>query len=144
VFAAISSQVGLSRWWTTTVEADERVGGTVAFTFGGDFNPRMQITRLERPSTLAWECQGGYEPWASNTFRFQLADRDGGGTSPLFRQEYAQELSDVQYGTYNFNWAYYLESLRRYCDLGEGVPHQTAEVQLTTPRPPPHQDERRV
>ena len=78
---------------------------------------------LEEPSRLAWECVAGHEPWSANTFRFELTGRDGGGTSLLFRQEYAQELSDVQYGVYNFNWGYYLESLRRYCDTGQGAPY---------------------
>ena len=39
-----------------------------------------------------------------------------------FVQEYAQELSDETYGTYNFNWGYYLNSLKLLCETGEGTP----------------------
>jgi len=40
----------------------------------------------------------------------------------MFVQEYAQELSDEVYGTYNFNWGYYLGSLKRLCEEGIGTP----------------------
>ena len=39
-----------------------------------------------------------------------------------FTQEYAQELSDEVYGVYNFNWGYYLNSLKQLCEKGAGVP----------------------
>ena len=69
-----------------------------------------------------WRCVGGHEPWADNTFRFQLVDLDGGRTRLRFWQEYAVELPDDAYGTYNFNWGYYLESLRLLCVTDAGKP----------------------
>jgi hypothetical protein len=47
--------------------------------------------------------------------------RDG-ATKLRFRQEYANELSDDDYGTYNYNWGYYLEILRLYVEAGAGKP----------------------
>jgi hypothetical protein len=35
---------------------------------------------------------------------------------------HAGELSDETYGTYNFNWGYYLNSLKQRCDTGVGTP----------------------
>jgi hypothetical protein len=34
------------------------------------------------------------------------------------------ELADDYYGVYNFNWGYYLESLRLLCVTGTGKPFQ--------------------
>jgi uncharacterized protein YndB with AHSA1/START domain len=125
VFAALTSGEGLSGWWTTRVTADEKAGGLVEFTFGGDFNPKMRILELAAPGLLRWECVGGHAPWAGNTFRFELEEKDdGNGTVVRFWQEYARELSDYAYGTYNFNWGYYLESLRLFCETGSGKPFQ--------------------
>ena len=39
-----------------------------------------------------------------------------------FVQEYAQELSDEIYGTYNFTWGYDLYSLQLLCETGTGTP----------------------
>jgi len=43
-----------------------------------------------------------------------------------FTQIYANELDDVSYGIYNYNWGYYLDSLREYLEDGKGKPFQTA------------------
>ncbi len=62
------------------------------------------------------------EPWGAtdNTFEFALTERNG-ETLLQFTQEYAQELSDETYGTYNFNWGYYLNSLKLLCETGAGT-----------------------
>ena len=123
IFQALTTAEGLAGWWTTKVTAEPVVGAVVDFTFGGDFNPDMRVTELEPPSLVRWECVGGHEPWADNTFQFELAAKPG-GTIVRFWQEYARELSDDAYGTYNFNWGYYLESLRLLGETGTGKPYQ--------------------
>jgi len=121
VYAALITQKGLAGWWTTIVKAEERVGGVIEFTFDSEFGPRMEITQLQPPTMVAWECVGGHEPWLGNTFRFEIATQDP-GSRLRFRQDYSRELTDDQYGIYNFNWGYYLESLRLYCETGKGKP----------------------
>jgi steroid delta-isomerase-like uncharacterized protein len=98
-------------------------GGRIDFRFGPDFNPLMQVTAADPATGVRWECVGGVEQWADNTFEFALADHDG-ATRVRFRQEYATELSDDDYAVYNYNWAYYLESLRLYCTTGTGQPYR--------------------
>ena len=44
-------------------------------------------------------------------------------------RNYAVELDDDAYGIYNFNWGYYLESLRLYCTTGMGQPFPAARRQ---------------
>jgi hypothetical protein len=51
---------------------------------------------------------------------------DGGRTRVRFWQDYAVELADDYYGTYNFNWGYYLESLRLFCSTGTGKPFEAS------------------
>jgi hypothetical protein len=52
----------------------------------------------------------------------QLAPLEVGGTLVRFWQYYARELSDDAYGNYNFNWGYYLESLRLLTSARAGKP----------------------
>jgi uncharacterized protein YndB with AHSA1/START domain len=127
LWAALTEPAGLASWWSTRVETPPAtVGGRVEFTFGGDFNPVMEITRMEPGTELGWRCVAGHEPWADNDFRFQVVPIDGGRAKLRFWQEYAVELDDDYYGVYNFNWGYYLESLRLYCSTGAGKPYQVA------------------
>ncbi|HEX4700858.1 MAG TPA: SRPBCC domain-containing protein [Pseudonocardiaceae bacterium] len=121
VYTALTTGKGLASWWTTQVNAATEVGGTTTFTFSGDFNPGMRITELTPPEAVRWQCVTGHEPWTNNTFDFELAPTDT-GTRLRFWQHYALELPDDQYGIYNYNWGYYLDSLRMSCETGTGKP----------------------
>lgn len=121
VFGAITTQRGLSSWWSTRVDASDDARGRIHFTFRGDFNPVMEILDRRDDARVAWRCTAGHDPWKDNHFAFELKDQDG-RTQLTFTQDYAVELSDEAYGTYNYNWAYYLESLKQYCEDGHGKP----------------------
>jgi uncharacterized protein YndB with AHSA1/START domain len=121
VFRALTTQAGLSSWWSTEVAAEGRVGGTVRFRFLGDFHPEMEIVTLEEPAIVKWRCVAGHDNWRNNEFEFRLEEVEG-GTRLMFVQTYSRELDDVQYGTYNFNWGFYLDSLRLSCEEGKGKP----------------------
>jgi uncharacterized protein YndB with AHSA1/START domain len=123
VWSAITGGDGLAGWWSTKLRTTTpRVGEYIEFTFAGDFNPVMEITALASPRQLEWRCVAGHEPWSNGTFRFELVALDTGRTRLRFWQDYAVELSDDAYGVYNFNWGYYLESLRLLCTTGKGTP----------------------
>ena len=134
MFRALSTAAGLAGWWSTVVTASsEGVGGVVHFTFAGDFNPEMQITELDQSRSLGWRCIGGHGPWADNTFRFELVDHEA-GTRLRFWQHYAVELEDDYYGVYNYNWGYYLESLRLYVSTGQGKPFDATPAAVSAAR----------
>jgi uncharacterized protein YndB with AHSA1/START domain len=118
---ALVTLEGLSGWWTTDVTGETDEGGVIHFTFEGDFNPNMRVDESS-PGVVRWTCTGGHEPWDDNTFQFEFS-----GEAPVnfvMRQHYARELSDRAYGIYNFNWGYYLDSLRSLVESGSGKPFQ--------------------
>ena len=121
VYDALTTAEGLSKWWTTQVAIDAGTGGVIWFTFHGDFHPHMQQTALEPHRLVRWSCVAGHPNWQNNTFSFTLEERKD-ETLLGFVQEYAQELSDEVYGTYNFNWGYYLNSLKQLCETGMEMP----------------------
>jgi uncharacterized protein YndB with AHSA1/START domain len=120
VFRSITQRDRLSGWWTTGVGVD---GDLVHFTFEDPFHPVMRIIRRDEPRAIEWAFEGGHEPWNGSRFRFEIAQTND-GTTLLFRMTYGQELPDEQYGVYNYNWAYYLDSLRLLCEEGTGKPFQ--------------------
>ena len=83
----------------------------------------MKQTLLREAELVRWRCVAGHSNWQDNTFAFELRKTDG-ETSLRFIQEYKQELDDDIYGTYNFNWGYYLNSLKRHCEEGRGTPYE--------------------
>jgi uncharacterized protein YndB with AHSA1/START domain len=127
VWSALTEADRMAGWWSTELRTTKAaVGVQVEWIFADDFNPVMEITTLEEGRELGWRCVSGHEPWQDNTFRFEVASLEDGRTRLRFWQEYATELSDDAYGIYNFNWGYYLESLRLLCVTGAGKPFHPA------------------
>jgi uncharacterized protein YndB with AHSA1/START domain len=123
VWATLTESDRLAGWWSTKLETPAAaVGARVHWTFAGDFNPVMEIIGLDAPHELVWRCVAGHDPWQNSTFRFLVDPLDDGRTRLRFWQEYDVELDDDYFGVYNFNWGYYLESLRLLCVSGNGKP----------------------
>jgi uncharacterized protein YndB with AHSA1/START domain len=123
VWSALTEGEGMAGWWSTSLRTSPAaVGARTYWTFAGDFNPVMEIVSLDPGRHLQWRCVAGHQPWQDSLFRFQLHKLDDGRLRLRFWQDYAVELEDDYYGTYNFNWGYYLESLRLLCETGTGKP----------------------
>ncbi len=123
VYQALTTEGGVTGWWSTKATVDAELGGLIRFTFLGDFHPHMKQTTLKENELVEWQCVEGHTNWQDNAFTFALRSPNG-ETSLRFVQEYAQELDDDTYGTYNFNWGYYLHSLKQLCEKGVGTPYQ--------------------
>lgn len=117
---ALTKQDGLAAWWTRGVAVD---GDRISFTFEKGFNPVMRVEQHEPEKLVTWAPESGAEPWMGSTIRFELGEREG-KTGILFRHRYGQDLPDEMFGVFNFNWGYYLESLRLLCETGSGKPFQ--------------------
>ena len=124
VFAALTTEDGLRGWWSTAVDID-RPHSLIHFHFAGDFNPDMKVNNSRANQLVEWECIAGHDNWQDNTFSFELREVHA-ETGLMFVQVYAQELTDEVYGTYNYNWGYYLQSLKLLCETGAGTPFKAA------------------
>jgi uncharacterized protein YndB with AHSA1/START domain len=124
LYNAVSTGDGLAGWWSAEVTAPEQVGGIVDFTFESGFNPRMEITALDSPVLVSWRCVDGHDPWLNSTFSFSIAPLADAHSRLVFTQGYGAPISDVEFGIYNYNWAYYLHSLKQLVETGVGFPYQ--------------------
>lgn len=104
----------------TGAKADEHIGGTVEFVFGERYYIKMKITKLRDNKTVGWECLEGDKEWIGTAFLFDLEEKDG-NTILRFSHSNWKEETDF-FASCNFNWGYYLNSLKQYCEKGEGMP----------------------
>jgi uncharacterized protein YndB with AHSA1/START domain len=124
VFRSITTAAGLSSWWTTEVQGDSaEVGSQFLFTFRGPFNPQLLITEIESPSRVTWQGVSGHDAWGETTIRFQM-DRIDNATLVRFWHQMGPDRTDDAVASANFNWGYYLDSLRLLCETGRGKPYQ--------------------
>ena len=127
VFRAVSTGDGLAAWWTKKVRGKQepRVGDEMDLTFVPDFNPTLMLDVIDQPTMVRWVCVAGHRPWSDSALEFRL-EEVARGTRLLFVQTFATRLDHLEYGTYNFNWGFYLESLRLCCQQGKGKPFDPA------------------
>ena len=120
VYTALSKTEGLCGWWTVEAKGDESVGGTAEFIFGERYYNKMKITNLLNNKKVEWKCLEGDKEWIGTTFLFDLEEKDG-STILRFSHNNWKEETDF-FASCNYNWGYYLKSLKQYCETGEGTP----------------------
>ena len=120
---AITTQNGLSNWWTRDVKAEPRVGAVNEFGFGaGKPVFKLKVKTLE-PERIVWESMQGPPDWNGTTVSFELAEQ-GTGTRVLFRHAGFQSTGGG-FGVYNYSWAQFLRSLKQLVETGRGEPAGT-------------------
>ncbi len=121
VYEALTTQEGLSGWWTPDTKAKPEVNSISRFAFGPDYFKEMKITELTPFSSVKWLCLKGYEDWVGTTLSFELQPHDK-GTSLLLQHEgwkaYTPEVASCSY-----DWALFLRSLKFLCETGQGFPY---------------------
>lgn len=125
VFKAISEEQGLAAWWTVDVQAKAEEGSTAQFRFeNGQIVMRMTIAELTSPERVLWQVAEPSPPeWEGTTISWDLEQTDE-GTRLLFGHR-GWRSTDGSFAAINYNWAYYLTSLKDYLETGDGFPHRT-------------------
>ena len=122
VYRAITEQAGLASWWTKETKAKTEIGSVAEFKFGDRYHNKMRIARLEPYRRVSWECLEGDAEWIGTTFTFEL-DPLSDGTRLRFTHGNWREATDF-FASCNYNWGYYMRSLKSYCETGDGTPFQ--------------------
>lgn len=128
LFDAITTEEGLSSWWTKTVEAKPEQDSIAEFRFEeGKVVFRMQVSRLEPDEVVEWRVLDPAPPeWEGTRVTWQL-EREGEGVNLLFGHR-DWKTTEGSFPAINFNWAYYLLSLTDYLERGRGFPHPEPRV----------------
>jgi uncharacterized protein YndB with AHSA1/START domain len=142
VFNAITTQEGLSGWWTPKVTASPMQGSVAYFGFGPSYIKEMLIEELAPLETLRWRCVAGTEEWVGTVLTFQLT---GGSRTALMQSHpeargQIEQAGDFDTGTVlnfahadwrdatamfaecSYTWGRFLRSLKLLCETGQGRP----------------------
>lgn len=125
---ALTTQKGLSGWWTTQVsgpfaDGTSRPGESIRFDFGiATFD--MKVVKQENRSVV-WQCTSGPEDWVGSLIDFELSEAKSPAGEPMtlvyFRHKDWKAESEFT-AHCSMKWAVFLLSLRSLVETGKGQP----------------------
>ena len=120
IYQAITTRTGIAGWWTPQTEIGNNVGDINIFDFGDRYHNEMKIIDLQTNKRIKWKCFVGDNEWIGTNFIFELEEKNN-ETVLRFAHSNWKEETDF-FASCNFQWAYYLRSLKQYCETGKGTP----------------------
>jgi len=121
VFDTLTTNDGLSRWWTTDTSGAGDVGSTIEFRFNG-MGPDFKVIELKPDSLVRWKHSGEMPgAWMGTEVSFQLSSK-ANQTYVLFLHSGWKEQSEFM-GHCSTKWAVFLLSLKEAIETGKGRPH---------------------
>lgn len=120
VFDALTTNDGLSRWWTNDTSGAGGVGSIIEFRFDG-VGPNFEVVELETDTLVRWRHSGEMPgAWIGTEISFQLTSEDS-QTYVLFLHSNWKQRSDFM-GHCSTKWAVFLLSLKEAIETGNGKP----------------------
>ena len=122
---ALTTEKGLSSFWTSSTTAEPVVGSEARFGFPDAPVPlRMRIDRIE-PSEVAWTCLGDFPLWKDTTVTWSLSpEEEHGGTRVLFRHAgFPDEQPEWDSASIASTWAGILDRLKVLAETGSAEPY---------------------
>jgi len=120
IYAALTTDEGLSRWWTHDTSGAGEVGSVIEFRFNGG-GPDFEVIELVPDTLVRWRHSGGVpEDWMGTEISFQLKEADN-QTLVRFSHSNWKKASDFM-AHCSTKWAVFLLSLKEAIETGTGRP----------------------
>lgn len=141
IYNAITSEEGLSAWWTPKTTAKAEVNSIARFPFGNGYYKEMKILELTPSELVKWNCIKGDTEWVGTNISFTLIastkknllntnpeilgqieqqSREE-GTMLIFHHDDWQDYTPM-FAECNYTWGQFLRSLKLLCETGKGKP----------------------
>jgi uncharacterized protein YndB with AHSA1/START domain len=131
VFEALSQQADLQGWWSQFTEAEARVGAVNRVSFyGGMVVFELTVEILTPGERIVWAVTGAPPDWMGTKITWTLSDGEGpaAGQTMIHFAQTGFESMEGNFASVNYNWGWYLTSLKFYLEQGEGMPHTEADM----------------
>lgn len=120
VFGLLTTDAGLSRWWTTDTSGAGSAGSIIKFRFNG-MGPDFEVVELRPDSLVRWRHSGEVpDAWMGTEVSFRLT-HEHKQTYVLFSHSNWRNASDFM-GHCSTKWAVFLLSLKAALESGKGRP----------------------
>jgi uncharacterized protein YndB with AHSA1/START domain len=121
---AVTTQAGLSSFWTPTVTAEPAVGSEATFGFSGaPVSLRMRVDRID-DTAVEWTCLGEFPFWEGTLVRWSFEpEAEHGGTNVLFEHlGFSEDQPMFEHGSIAHTWSTILDQLKVLAETGSATP----------------------
>jgi Activator of Hsp90 ATPase homolog 1-like protein len=141
IYEAITSQVGLSAWWTPNVTTIAEVNTIARFPFGNDYYKAMKIIELTPSKSVKWNCVKGDKEWVGTNISFEIISGNRLtilNSNPEISGQIEQQINEeatllifqhndwkdytLMFAECSYTWGQFLRSLKLLCETGKGRP----------------------
>jgi uncharacterized protein YndB with AHSA1/START domain len=120
IYRLLTTDEGLSKWWTTDTSGAGEPGSIIHFRFGDD-GPRFEVVELISDRLVRWRHHGNMPvPWMGTEISFELAPDDR-QTFVNFRH-YNWRQADDFLAHCCTKWGVFMMSLKAAIENGRGRP----------------------
>ena len=120
IFKALTTDHGLSQWWTNDTTGAGDIGSIIKFRFDGA-GPDFEVIELQADALVRWEHSGKMPAaWMGTEISFRLTSEND-QTYVLFSHSKWKEASEFM-AHCSTKWAVFLLSLKDYIETGKGTP----------------------
>lgn len=128
VYDALTTQDGLSHWWTADCVVKPEVGFINEFRIGSQVEYRIKVIHLQPGRSVEWKCVNQHDDWSGTQISFSLEDT-GNRTRLNFKHQGFASENDA-YGASNYQWGRYLAMLKDYCETGNDQVYKDKVLKL--------------
>ena len=118
VFKALTESNELSKWYTTVVNGKFELNEIISFEFINFAKFKFKVIAIIQNESIYLEIVESEFDNVGHMMKYDLDENDG-KTRVRYTYEGFDEMDD-SYANMNFSSAKYLESLRQYCQTGNG------------------------
>lgn len=135
VYEALTTEGGITGWWTKQCRMQPVEGGRIELAFGDD-TMAMEILDLSPGSHVRWRCieQNSTcnptltkkDEWVGTALVFRLTELEAGKV----RLHFVNDGLTRDFECYEYcveGWTHFLGSLRDYCQTGSGSPFEASQ-----------------
>jgi hypothetical protein len=121
-YTALTTQVGITGWWTSRAEVSgARVGDMLKMSFpDAPVTWDMRVDRADAPSLVEWDCVGGPPGWDATRLVWGVEATDAGAVVRLDHAGF--RAVDDMFRIVTVGWAQMLLSLKAYLESGTRKP----------------------
>jgi uncharacterized protein YndB with AHSA1/START domain len=121
IYRLLTTDEGLSKWWTTETSGAGEPGSIIHFRFGDD-GPRFEVVELAPEVRVRWRHHGNLpEAWMGTEILFELDPREK-QTFVKF-SHYNWRQADDFLAHCSTKWGIFMMSLKASIETGRGQPY---------------------